>query len=77
MEYLADAVDALIDSHCVSEADDEWDIDGLIKELKTLWPTEITEEQLGAVDDTDDIYDLVMADATAYYERREEELTPE
>jgi len=74
MEYLADAVDALISTHCASVADDEWDLDGLAKELGTYWPNSITEEQLRATGDTDDIYDLVMADATAHYERREQEM---
>src|SRR5262249_11336100 len=46
MEYLAEAVDALISSHCVSDADDEWDVEGLDKELKTFWPNEITDQQL-------------------------------
>jgi len=74
MEYLADAVDALISTHCASVADDEWDLDGLAKELGTYWPNSITEEQLRTCGDTDDIYDLVMADATAHYERREQEM---
>jgi preprotein translocase subunit SecA len=77
MEYLSDAVDALIDTHCVSEAHDEWDLDGLVKELRTFWPNEISTAQIEAFEDADDIYDLVMADAKAHYERREAELTPE
>ena len=77
LEYLADAVDTLIESHCVSDVDDEWDTDGLMKELKTFWPTEVTEQQLVDCKDTDAMYDLVMADATAFYARREEELTAE
>ena len=77
MEYLSDAVDALIDTHCVSEAHDEWDLDGLVKELRTFWPNEISAEQISGFEDADDIYDLVIADATAHYARREEELTPE
>ncbi len=77
MEYLSDAVDAIIDTHCVSEAADEWDLDGLVKELKTYWPNDIEEAQLVKFDDADDIYDLVMADAKAFYGRREEELTPD
>ncbi|MCU1392520.1 MAG: secA [Ilumatobacteraceae bacterium] len=77
IEYLADAVDTLIDSHCVSDAEDEWDIDGLETELKSFWPTEVTAEQLHACHDTDEMYDLVMKDATAYYERREVELGTE
>ena len=74
MDYLSDAVDALIDAHCVSEAADEWDLDGLVKELKSFWPNDITEESVLKFDDADDIYDLVMADAKSYYEKREEEL---
>ena len=77
MEYLADAVDALISTHCASVASDEWDLDGLDKELALYWPNSITAEQLSQCGDTDEIYDLLMADATAHYERREEELGAE
>ena len=76
LEYLAEAVDSLIETHCVSEVDDEWDLEGLAKEIKTFWPNEITEGQLAGCRSTDQMYDLVMADATNYYERRESELTP-
>ncbi|MDQ3390527.1 MAG: SEC-C metal-binding domain-containing protein, partial [Actinomycetota bacterium] len=77
VEYLADAVDSLIEGHCASVADDEWDLDGLASELKTFWPTEITAERLGESSDTDEMYDLVMADATAEHARRETELGEE
>ena len=76
MEYLTDAVDALIDTHCVSEANDEWDLDGLVKELKTYWPNDIEVSALTGFDDADDIFDLVTENAKAYYEKREVELTP-
>jgi len=74
MEYLADAVDSLIETHCVSEADDEWDIDGLVIELRSFWPHGIAAESLAACSSTDEMYDLVMADASVYYEKREAEL---
>ncbi len=77
MEYLAEAVDALIERHCVSEADDEWDLEGLASELTSFYPSQITAEQLASCRDTDEMYDLVMAEATAYYERREGELGPD
>ena len=77
MEYLSDAVDTLIDTHCVSEASDEWDLDSLAKELVTYWPNTITKEALAKFDDADDIYDLVMESAKSHYEQREVELTPE
>ena len=40
MEYLSEAVHALLETHCASAADDEWDLDGLAKELQTFWPTD-------------------------------------
>ena len=76
MEYLAEAVKVLLDTHCASGSDDEWDIEGLAKELRTFWPTEITDVQLEECRSTKEMNDLVMADAVAYYERREQELTP-
>jgi preprotein translocase subunit SecA len=74
MEYLAEAVDSLIETHCVSEADDEWDLEGLAKELRTFWPTELNATTLGRSRGTNEMYDLVMADASSFYERRESEL---
>src|SRR3954447_22610323 len=76
MEYLAEAVNSLIETHCASVATDEWDLDGLVLELKTFWPSDITEGQLEQCHETDEMYDLVMSDASRYYEKRETELTP-
>ena len=74
MEYLAEAVDALIATHCASAADDEWDLEGLNKELTLYFPNTITDDDLSQCDATNEIYDLVMGQATAHYERREAEL---
>ena len=74
MEYLAEAVDSLIATHCASVASDEWDLDGLAKELTLYYPTTIAEEQLRECRNSDEIAERVMEDATAYYERREAEL---
>ena len=74
MDYLSEAVNALLETHCASVADDEWDLDGLAKELKTFWPNSIDEDHLAECRNTDQMYDLVMADATKYYEQREAEL---
>ncbi|WP_420453124.1 preprotein translocase subunit SecA [Ilumatobacter sp.] len=74
MEYLAEAVDSLIATHCASAADDEWDLGGLEKELTLYWPNSSTEEQLRAAGGTDEIYDMIMSNATAHYASREAEL---
>ena len=74
MEYLAEAVDALIEAHCVAEVDDEWDVSGLALELVTFWPTKIAAANLASCDSTDEMYDLVMADASGFYAQRESEM---
>ena len=74
MEYLADAIDALLETHCASASDDEWDIPGLAKELSTFWPTDVGVGALERCDSTDKMYNLIMADASTYYEKREAEL---
>ncbi|MCU1355131.1 MAG: preprotein translocase, SecA subunit [Acidimicrobiales bacterium] len=77
LEYLEEAVDASVDTFCVAEADDEWDIEGLFAEVSSFWPTEFTEEQLASADTTDDLRQTLLTEATAYYEQREEELGAE
>ena len=74
MDYLAEAVDALIEAHCVAEVDDEWDVTGLALELVTFWPTKISALNLSSCDSTNEMYDLVMADASSYYAQRELEM---
>jgi preprotein translocase subunit SecA len=74
MEYLAEAVDSLIETHCVSEASDEWDVEALALELSSYWPSQVTVDQIDACTSTDAVYDLVMADANGHYQRREDEL---
>ncbi|MEY2968489.1 MAG: preprotein translocase SecA subunit [Actinomycetota bacterium] len=74
MDYLSEAVDTLIETYCVTEADDEWDLDGLVRELSTYWPTSVTISKLENADGTDGMYDVVMADAAAFYAQREAEL---
>jgi preprotein translocase subunit SecA len=74
MEYLAEAIDALLENHCQSAATDEWDIDGLAKELTLFWPTTLTAPLLAQVRDSDELYDVIMAEATNHYEQREVEM---
>jgi preprotein translocase subunit SecA len=75
-DYLDDAIDALLDTHCASVATDEWDLEGLAKELKTFWPTVIDQARLEECDSTKEMHKLLLADALEHYERREAELTP-
>jgi len=77
VEYLTEAVDAAVATFCVSDYSEEWDLDGLIPEISGYWPSALTVDQLSACRSIDELRELVLDEAIASYERREEELTPE
>ncbi len=77
MEALAEAVDGLVSTYCVSNFADEWDVDGLVAEVNALWPNEIVRGDLERTESTDEVYDRLMSQATGYYEQREEAIGPE
>jgi preprotein translocase subunit SecA len=77
LEYLDDAVRSTIDAHCVAEVPEEWDLEGLATELRTFYPSAVTAEQLAACQHTADIQAIVMDEAEAYYQQREDEFSPE
>jgi len=74
MQSLAEVVDELLTNHASGEFGEEWDLDGLLTEAATYWPTELTKDDLSSSVGTDEVYDRLMGDATAFYEKREEEL---
>jgi preprotein translocase subunit SecA len=76
-EYLPDAVNSLVESHCVSEFSEEWDLDGLHADIRTYWPSTLSVEQLSQASGTNELYEMLMDEALTYYERRESELTPD
>ena len=75
--YLAEAIDGSIGTYCVSDDRDEWDLHGLHAEVAAMWPSPVTEAELAGAGSTDELYDLLMGDAVAHYERREEEFGAE
>jgi preprotein translocase subunit SecA len=74
VQYLADAVDSTIDSHCVADFAEEWDLEGLVTDIAQFWPTSATVEQLRGESTTDALYDVLMDEASRFYENREAEL---
>jgi preprotein translocase subunit SecA len=78
IEYLADAVESTINTFCVSDFSEEWDLEGLVNEVATFWPTALTAEHLAETcTSTDELYELLMGEAQAHYEEREAEVTPD
>ena len=76
-EYIQQAVDGLLDTYCESAIFEEWDLEGLITEISTLWPSKITKLSLGNVRDHNELAELIFSEAVEIYEERESELTEE
>ncbi len=77
MNALAEAVDGLLATHCSEDYVEEWDLEALVADANTFWPTSLGADDLRSVDSTDELYDVLMSDATRHYEAREQELGEE
>jgi len=77
LEALAESVDGLLQTHCSTDFTEEWDLESLLADAATFWPTALTVDGLAAAATSDQVYDLLMADATSQFARREEELGSE
>jgi len=74
LEYLDGAVRGSVDTYCVSDIAEEWDLEALATELSTLWPTALTIDDLEGAGDLQELLDLIYDEALAHYEGREREL---
>jgi preprotein translocase subunit SecA len=77
MEYLADAIESTISTYCVSDYSEEWELEGLVTEIRTFWPSKLTEADLKACASTDELYEKLAGEAVTYYERREADIGDE
>ena len=77
MQALAEAVDGLLQTHCSGDYAEEWDVEALVADATSYWPTSLTPEQFHTTKSSDEAYDLLMGDATRHYEEREAELGPD
>jgi preprotein translocase subunit SecA len=76
-EALPDAINGLVETHCVSEYAEDWYLEGLQAEARTFWPSTLSIEQFSQATSTNELYEMLMDEALAHYERREAELTPD
>ncbi len=77
LEYLDDAVAGAVGTYCVSEIFEEWDLEGLLTDVATLWPTDLTVERLGEARSIEDLEEILADEGVALYEARELELGEE
>ncbi len=75
--HLGEAVEAVVAGHCTSDDPADWDLDQLETEVRVLWPSRITADELGRAASIADLRDRLMDEAVARYEQREAEVGTE
>ncbi|MHB8378793.1 MAG: preprotein translocase subunit SecA [Acidimicrobiales bacterium] len=68
-ERLTQVVDAQLGTGFV----EEWDLNALVLELQSYYPTELNVESLSVYDDADDVVALVVDEAVGQYEKKSED----
>jgi len=72
IEVLSSAVDSVVTANCPSSEDPEdWNLEGVLSEIRQYFPAETTKEQLGELSDPNEVYELLAGEAIGYYESRE------
>ena len=74
-ETVQNAVDETLPEHL---APVDWDREGLLRELRVIYPSELTDRDLSLLDGSvDEVAGMAVDEAIRCYEGREKELTPE
>jgi preprotein translocase subunit SecA len=77
-EFVERTITSVVNEHLENRAPEEWDLDQLWTEIKTLYPVGITVDelldQLGMRPGVEDVLVEILSDATIAYDRRESDL---
>jgi len=75
IDVLVAAIDTIVSSYCGgSEDPEDWNLEGLLTEVRQYFPTTATKAKLEEAGSTDAIYELLAAEGIAYYEQREQSM---
>jgi preprotein translocase subunit SecA len=77
IELIGQALTAAVDTFCTSDYAEDWDIEGLLHEAATYYPTKFTPDELAEAATREQLTESLVHEASEYYESRERELTPE
>lgn len=72
--YVEAAIGHVVDQFCVEESASEWDLEALHAETSGYWPTELDVNELVKIKDAATLEQVMVDDATQYFELREAEL---
>ncbi|HET7489763.1 MAG TPA: SEC-C metal-binding domain-containing protein, partial [Acidimicrobiales bacterium] len=74
LEIIRGAMESLVESYLPSDYQEEWDVEGLLAEVKLYYPTKFTVEELAQAESADRVEEGLVLEAEAYYEQRERDI---
>ena len=79
VDMLADLVEATVRDHCPDDFVEDWDLDGLLNEVRLVFPTKFSADDLRQAASADQVFESILTEAVGYYEERERSMpaTPE
>ncbi len=72
IELLEERLTDVVDQHIGAGFAEEWDLNALVLDLQTYYPTTLNVETLKGYDDVDEVAGLVIDEAVAQYEKKSE-----
>jgi preprotein translocase subunit SecA len=70
IEMIEERLSEAVDERLEAQFAEDWDINALMMDLQTYYPTRLNNEALDAYEDRDDIVALVVDDAVSLYEEK-------
>ncbi|HVM03227.1 MAG TPA: preprotein translocase subunit SecA [Acidimicrobiales bacterium] len=74
VEILAAAVAGLVQGYLTSDYPEDWDVDGLLTEVRLYYPTKFTADELMQAVTREQVEEALLAEAVGHFEQREREL---
>jgi preprotein translocase subunit SecA len=77
IELIDSALVNVVHEHCAGDYPEDWDLEGLLNELRGYYPTQFTVEELQQATSRNELSESLVAEALAQYEAREVEVGEE
>jgi preprotein translocase subunit SecA len=74
LDIVQSAMEDAVDSYCHTDYVEDWDYEGLLRQVQGYYPTQFSVEDLKAAASKDELVESFVAEANAYYVSRETEV---
>src|SRR5262249_47046457 len=77
VEAIESAIGHMVDTYCAGEFNEEWDLEGLLAEVKLYYPLRLRDDEVMRIDRRDDLEQALLDDALGLYDEKENQVGAE